>query len=283
MAIFKRKSNNFYFNFAPYVVSIILGVVFLIFANYFPSHKDLFIGISSTSFSIVGVFLIVETVEYLANRKLNEEIHQYINFKATQILMQILQRLCRIVCLNNMKPTKLKEFKTLGEYTKDTLSDILSNKEFLGFDIFIDWQSYLNKIEKLFDSNLIADNLNFEEAKSLIKIHRAIKTFGDILEREFENIFTLVETNIDKNIEITANSDDFHFFKYKGELVQLAKCKRTHDQYLQNKYKIVGEYSSALAQTIIEIVKIISDCPITNKEMLLDPNDIMTYKLEKNQ
>ncbi|HHS3011385.1 TPA: hypothetical protein ACTEN7_000339 [Legionella pneumophila] len=283
MAIFKRKSNKFYLNFARYAVSIILGVVFLIFANYFPSNKDLFIGISSTSFSIVGVFLLVETVEYFANRKLNEEIHQYINFKTTQILIQILQRLCRIVCLNNMKPTKLKDFKTLGEHTKSTLSDILSNKEFLGFDIFIDWQAYLNKIEKLFDSNLIADNLNSEEAKSLIKIHRAIKTFGHILEREFENIFTLVDTSIDENIKITANSDGFYFFKYKGELVQLANCKCTHDQHLQNKYKIADKYTHILAHSIIEIVEYFNECPITKKEMLLDPNDIMTYQLEKNQ
>ncbi|AHE66834.1 hypothetical protein Loa_01281 [Legionella oakridgensis ATCC 33761 = DSM 21215] len=215
MAIFSRKSNKFYFNLAPYAVSIILGVVFLILANYFPSNKDLFIGISSTSFSIVGVFLLVETVEYFANRKLNEEIHQYINYKTTKILMEILQRLCRIVCLNNTKPTKLKDFKTLGEHTKDTLSDVLSNKEFLGFDIFIDWLAYLNKLEKLFDSNLIADNLNSEEAKSLIKIHKRIKTFGHILDREFEKIFILVDKNIDKNIEITVNSDGFYFLNIK--------------------------------------------------------------------
>lgn len=281
MINFQWKSGKFYFKYAHYVVSILLGFVFLILAKYFPNCKELFMGISSTSFSIVAIFLIVSAVEYFTNRELNKEIHQYINYKSSKILMEILQRLCRMVSLNNMKPTALNDFKTLGEHTGGTLSNVLLNKEFLGFDIFIDWHAYLDKIEKLFENNIITDNLNSDEAKSLIKIYRAIKTFSHIIDREFENIFILVDTKIDENIQITVNSDGFYFFKYNGELVQLAHCKRTHDKLLQNKYKTSEKYSKLLAENIVQIVKYFNECSITKEEMLLDPSDIFTLKPEQ--
>ncbi|WP_454785479.1 hypothetical protein [Legionella sp. WA2024007413] len=281
MDIFIKIYNRlckFFLKSLPYLTVIIIGFLFIWISNLYPNYKDLFIGISSTSFSILFVIFIFESVQYFSNKKLSKEIHDYVNFKSGRVIMDMLHRLQRLIYLDNLKPTELKDFKKMSDYTETILEEIILNKEFLGFDIFISWDKYIQEIELILDNSLISKNLTSEQTIWLLSIYKRIKTFGRIIDDGYDNIFILVKRNNNPDIEIAKNKDFAYYLKYKGNLIQSAYCDSQREDKLTNIYKVNSEAALALARTIIKMINYFDKNPLFKKELILDPQAVKIVK-----
>jgi hypothetical protein len=211
-------------------------------------------------------------------------------------VLSIINQLIKIVYSlreANFDPKNINKFLSLK---KDEITEIISNNEHLGFQIFKDWGVGENAVQELLKNSFIFDTLENEQAISVISIIKAIRYLESIQKQDELFLKTdnkvvsykvaegkkiskenlkypdryLLLKDLGNNKFQVADFGDFSKFN-RNKLVSIFKVNKN---YLES-------YSSAIFDLIIAINKWLE---LTGTEFIIDTKAFrLGYGLEKNE
>ncbi|MFO3073483.1 hypothetical protein SCQ57_14370, partial [Legionella pneumophila serogroup 1] len=263
------------------LIALLMGFTLLVISFYISKYSELLIGLSTTAFSVAVIIPIFEWAINYKNKKLHPEIPDYINLKINSILMKVLHRLCRFISPHVTDLITLSDIKNLDEHTQLSLEDILKEKFFIGFDIFIDWNKYTNRLEELLSNNMISVNLTAEQVNSLLVVIKAIKTWGNIIDINFDKLFMPLNKNI-SNMKITVDDEELYTLIFNDNQINWAYNKSSCESKLTQLYKVNPDFAGSLSKNLVKIISYFDDL-ITSfgNKIILDPSVVQNKKSQK--
>ncbi|QMT62100.1 hypothetical protein [Legionella sp. PC997] len=266
--------KNFLIIIFPYLIVVILGSIFLLIAYYNKALNELWLGLAGTSYSIVLVLLVFESVKYYSDRYLNIEIHRYINMKIADHIQKILHALTRLTFLHYTKETSLKDLNHVVDWEFHLLSNTLKEKTFLGFDIFINWENYIPQLEKILDSNMNLKYLNNKELMWLLDIYKSLVTFSQTYNIFITNGFFEPINSKAEDLKVFSDTNNWYSLEYRNREIAWNYFNKKFDDNLFKLYKLNSEKSQEFCRIIFNMIKRFENSPIFKKEMVLDPRRI---------
>lgn len=182
-----------------YLVALIIGIIITFMAYFIPNDwallKDLLLGISSTFFSLVLLAGTYELFMQWSEKRLNFEIHNYVNTQLEGHFFKVLLKINAIVDNSTWASFECKN--NLLQWSLTNLQNKLSQKNiFYGFHIFVDWNKLLFELDELLNNNLVTKYLSNEETTSILLMRRAYNQFA----RKMSSVFNY----------FMSTSDEFH-------------------------------------------------------------------------
>ena len=157
----------------PYCASILSGLLFLFIGLELNQDlKGLFISIAAAFFAIPLIYLFYQQTSNLSQRKLNKEMIDFANFQIFGDILSILHQLHKAV--HPLETAKLsqtirdmQEFLTLD---KDGIKEIMSNNEYLGFQVFKKWEVSVDNLHNATQNPYMLGILENEQMIAIIHI-----------------------------------------------------------------------------------------------------------------
>ncbi|ETO93481.1 hypothetical protein [Legionella oakridgensis] len=276
-----KKIKRAFFKRIPVLIAFFIGLTLFLLSFYLSKYSELLIGLSTTACSIAFIIPIIEWAINYKNGKLHPEIPDYINLKINSILMKLLHRLCRFISPHITDLITLSDIKNLDAHTQLSLEDMLREKFFIGFDLFIEWNKYTNQLEELLSNNMISANLNAEQINFLLVVIKAIKTWGNIIDRNFDKLFAPLNKNI-SNMKITVDEEGLYTLIFNDNQINWAYNKSSCESKLTQLYKINPEFVEPVSKNLVKIISNIDDL-ITSfgNRIILDPSVVQNKKSQK--
>lgn len=269
----KTKLLKFFYTCLPYAIAILIGIIFLILGESYDYYPDVMVSLSSTAFALLFVNAIFDIFKTASKYKLTKVLRMHSHFKICKFTIGVVYKLYRIANASPNSQTTVKEAFNIDNLK---LKEIMQNNQYIGFDIFVDWEFYMTEIESLLNSNAIINHTQDKTLIALTVLCRSINEFDCILTKDFNNIFIKCEDKNSKSIEIQKDCNDQKILYINDKAVSWGCNNKKNHELLSHTYKVAPDAIKGFSNNInvmIERIKILVDS-FETKEFLLDPKDI---------
>ena len=267
----------------PYCASIISGLLFLFIGLEFNQNlKSLFISIAAAFFAIPLIYLFYQQANSFSQKRLNKEIFEYAKMQTDTDVLSIVNQLQKAIY-----PLKEKDFSPAGikkflSLKRDDIKKIISENEYLGFQVFKKWEVSENNLHAILQNPHILKSFDNEQIISIISIIESLRNLESI--QNFSELYISVDRKTTSFSIISGkdmNEENIPFPERYLLLKNLADNKSlvvdfgdfaayNRDRLLQIfviNEKLRDIYSAALSDVIKEI-NVWSDC--TGGEFVVD-------------
>lgn len=179
------KINKNLLKASPYFAAIIVGLIFYFFGqNLSENIKALFINISAAFFAIPLIYLFFQVAQNISKKRLNKEISDYTKMQVDREILSIINQLQKMVYL-----IEERDFSQVGvddflSHTEDKLMQVLSEREYLGFQIFKKWEVTEENLHAVLKNSLIVSRSDDDQIIYIILIIKSLRYLENIQKNE---------------------------------------------------------------------------------------------------
>lgn len=291
------KYKKFILKILPYFASIVVGFLFyFIGSSHGERIKGLFINISAAFFAIPLIYLFFQLTHTFSQKKLNKEIFDYVKMQIDREVLSIINQLYKIVYSLREANFSLPNINKFLSLNGNEIKDIISNNEYLGFQLFKEWGVGENKVQELLKNSFVFKILENEQIISMISIIKAMRYLESIqknddlyLKTDNKDISYKVASGKEISEENIKYPDRYLLLKDLGSNKFLVADFGDFSKFNRNRLlyifavneKYLESYSSAIYDLISEINKWIE---LTGTEFIIDNKAFrLGYRLEKNE
>lgn len=160
----------------PYLVSISAGFIFYLLGELLQENtRGFFINISATFFAIPLIYLFYQLVDSFSHKKLNKEIFDYAKMQVDREILSILNQAYKIIYSLEEKEFSRKTINNLLSLKKEEIKKIVSKKEYLGFQIFKEWEVSENELHQILKNSYVLERLEDEQIIDIILVMKDLK------------------------------------------------------------------------------------------------------------
>jgi len=270
----------------PYISSIIGGIIFYLISILLENDiKNIFLGISSTLFTIPIIILFYDILKALTDKKLNHKIYDYAKIQVDTVVLSILNQLIKIVYPIEKKEFSFKGITEFLSIKKKTLKTILNENYYFGFQIFKTWEINEKNLHDLLKNTFILDKLSNEQIISMISLIKSIRKLESILKNSnlyVKSIKAINGLKIVKGTDLNKNNtqfpDRYLLLKYLSEdkfiVMDFGDFKKYNLEKLSEVYEIDKNKLDQLHQPIGFLLTDINNwLTNTNNEFLIDTKE----------
>lgn len=176
----------------PYLTSLLFALLFFAIGinQKNPSLNSMFLGLSGTLLGIPVVFLAFNVAKSVSERKLSENVFEYIKMQADTLLLGLMNRIIKLIYPYEYPQTSPKAISSTLSLTKENLSNSLKNNKHIGFAFLCDLKGFEEKFRSHLNFALSISYLNVDILNTLIEIGKSIRSFIYYSENT-ENLFLI--------------------------------------------------------------------------------------------
>lgn len=275
----------------PFIVTIIISVVFYLFAKEQQgSLQVVLLNISSSLIAIPLIFVFYQSIQNFSKKKLNKEILDYCKKNVDTDVLSIVRQLQKLVYPLEEEDTSFKgidRFLNLKDYD---INQIISANKYLGFQVFKHWEITEKNITETLKHPLIIGSFNDELIVCIISILKNIYSLEKFLQLEDLYIETGETNNDYKIVHGSQLNPDNADLPDRYLLLKILKNDKFlvsdfGDIHLYNEKKCLKmfmvnpEYCSALSALINDLIKDFNTwISLTGAEFIIDPKNFRIVK-----
>jgi hypothetical protein len=277
------KINKYLLKATPYLISILVGLIFyFIGLNLSENIRGLFTSLSAAFFAIPLIYLFYQVSQNLSQKRLNKEIFDYAKMQVDREVLSIINQLHKIVYTLGERDFSDKGINKFLSLEKKELKELLSKNEYLGFQIFKEWETIDENLQDILRNSFILDRLGDDQIISIILVFKSLRALERIQknERLYSNTdkeatsYRIVSTKelSERNVELP----DRRFLledlgDNKSRIVDFGDFPSYRMDKLLNLFAVNGEYLEAYAECIIQFIKDIKNwVDLTGAEFVVD-------------
>jgi hypothetical protein len=268
----------------PFITSATVGVLlFYLSSEFNDSLKELILNLSASFIAIPLIYLFYRLAKNFSERKLNKEIFDYSKMLIDTEVLSLINQLGKFIYpMYTFSMTK-ESVNNLCKIKKKGLIDILSEGQYLGFQIKKNWDVAINNIQEKIINNNIINKLDNERLSVIIELLKVLISFRNILKpySYFENKGTIINKykiippsairspenqNLpDRYILLTKIDDD------KGVVTDFGDFRKYQSENLLALHKFKPDYLQPICEEIFQIMATINKwLSLTDYEFILD-------------
>jgi len=160
----------------PYVASVLAGSLFLLIGLRLSDNiKGLLTSIAVAFFAIPLIYLLYQVAQNLSQKRLNREIFDYAKMQIDREILSTINQLLKILYPleeKHLSQAGVSRFLSLGE---DDLKRILSENEYLGFQVLKDWEATEESLHEILKNSFILKSLKNDQIISIISIVKSLR------------------------------------------------------------------------------------------------------------
>lgn len=271
------------FRILPYFVSILAGLLFwFIGLSLSGDIKGLFTGLTGVFFAIPLVYLFFQVAQTLSERRLNKEIFDYAKMQVDREVLSIINQLHKIVYTLEKRDFSTKGINKFLSLEKNELKELLSKNEYLGFQVFKEWETSDENLQDVLRNSFILDRLDDDQIISIILIFKSVRALERIQKNERLYNNTDKEATLykiasgkelsERNIELPDRRlllEDLGDNKFR--VADFGDFPPYRMDKLLNLFTINEEYLDAYAECILQFIKEIKNwVDLTGAEFVVD-------------
>lgn len=279
----------------PYFGSIIAACAFFILGKKLNSDiKGLMHGIAGSFFSIPVLYLIYELSKNYSQRRLNKELFDYAKMQIDRDVLSTINQLMKLVLPYKKVALSTENIKTFLSQTKNDLIATIKTNEYLGFQVFKNWEITENNITKILENSFILQHLDNDQLIAIIGFLKEIRSF-EFIPKNMDDLYISTEKIAErykiesgKNLNEKNNEypDRYLLLKQLEENKFIVKDFGDFAHYQKEKllqiYKINDKYLGDFVSSLIDLIKSINLwLELTGHEFLIDTKMFRT-SLSKN-
>jgi dsDNA-binding SOS-regulon protein len=170
------KINKYLLKATPYLTSILVGLIlYFIGLNLSENIRGLFTSLSAAFFAIPLIYLFYQVAQNLSKKRLNKEIFDYAKMQVDREVLSIINQLNKIVYPLKEKDFSAEAINIFLSFEKDKLKEVLSNNEYLGFQVFKKWEVSEENLNDVLKNSYILARLSDEQIISIILIIKKLR------------------------------------------------------------------------------------------------------------
>ena len=161
---------------SPYVACMVAGFLFyFIGLRQSEAIRGLLMNISAVFFAIPLIYLFYQTVHGLSQKRLNKEIFDYAKMQVDREIMSIMNQLYKMVYLPEEKDFSREASNNFLSLGRENVKKIISEKEYLGFQIFKNWKLSQDNLHQLLQNSYILKRLDNDQIICIISIIKGVR------------------------------------------------------------------------------------------------------------
>lgn len=209
----------------------------------------------------------------------HNELQDYLKKILDKEVLTISNHLLKIIYGYDYNLTQENIGKLLDTKYED-LEYNLYEKKLLGFTIFKDWESYVQKLEGLINQPFFIQNANAETTSSILKILKSLRSISAFqVHNDLFNVGTETqEFSVIDGQKMNSDNPKGEFLLLKkidfekGVVVDWGKIKTTSTRKMLSYYTIKSESFKSYSAHLLEIIKTLDFYVAkSNNEFILDP------------
>jgi len=271
-----------FFKIFPYLSSILAGVIFYLLGIQSKDFRDLFVNISAAFIAIPFIYFFYQIAEKYSKKKLNKEIIDYAKMQIDREVLSSINQLSKIVYPIEERDFTLKGINKFLSLKRDDLKKIISEKEYLGFQIFKKWDVIENNLHEILKNPYVLNRLEDEQVIAIIQLLKSIRYLEQI--QKIKDLYVEIEKKAssfkmmsgkDLNEENVKFPDRYILLKNLGNNKFLVADFGDFPQYNIDKllkiFKINNKYIDIYVDAILDIINEINNwADLTDNEFLID-------------
>jgi len=247
---------------APYVILLILGVIFLLVNNFLNSDqlKALFINLAASSFFVVIAYLFYDLIKSYLERRESQYIESYIKNQISHDIFIVLYSMKKYLHGYNLESNTVKNIFLINTYNRDQIESLIINQSYIGFQIFKELEDIKELFHGALDSSLFIKYSPREYVMNLLKITDSIVFIENAFRKE-ENYYKSPEKAIEfeyvNGKEINTENEESRFLLLKKTQIMnravvydSGKFDQSDESKLLNRYTMKPEVAKILANHI---------------------------------
>lgn len=276
----------------PYLLALVIGVIIFILSGKFnSSFSDLLINISAAFISVPLLYLFYEIVKSSIHRKLNLEIFEYSKMQVDRDVLGIINQLLKIIYKLGDHELSENKVNEILKYSHEQLREEINLNEYIGFQVFKDWDASERSLHQLLSNPYIASKMEDDQVISLLKILKSLRDLEDILKLNDLYVSTNKKTNKYKLVhgkELNPENDiypDRYLLllpvgKNNYKVMDFGDIKKYNLEKSLIIYKVNKKYATAYSSVIFTLLQSIKYWfEMTGHEVLIDTK---MYKLKSH-
>lgn len=161
---------------SPYLAAILAGLLFtFVGLSLEQDIKAIFISISAAFYAIPLIFLFYRAAQNLSERRLNKEIFDYAKMQIDREVLSITLQLSKMVYRLEERNHSPKGISTFLSLQKDELKQVISQNEYLGFQLLKKWDVAENSLNGILCNALIVQRLENNQIIAAISIIKSLR------------------------------------------------------------------------------------------------------------
>ena len=272
--------REIYYKIIPFLSSLLLGILFLVFSFYLNNKFQNFVqGISASLIAIPFVFLGYGCVRHISQKHLKHELFEFAKMQIDTELIGILHNFYKIFfSLESKIDTDLLE--RMIHIKRNALYSHLSSHEFLGFQINKSFRIRLSKIDTILHNGYFLKYVDDDQIIALIRLYRTLNAWNALLSQLHEECFYCSGKSTDE-YQIVSSSEKCNrliLLKKRDETTGVVCDFRDFENFDDEKllcfYKIKPDFLQLFTNYIVELFENINDwIELTGKEFLMNPQE----------
>jgi hypothetical protein len=265
----------------PYFSAVFTGVVIYIFAIKVNGKlSDLLVNISATFFAIPLLVLFYDLLKRNSDKKMNIEIDDYVKLLVDRQVLSATNQISKLIYPLEQREFTFKNISKIIQFNEVEIGNEITNKKYLGFQVFKNWEITNMEINELLRNSLIANKIENEKIIVIIRILKGIKALETVLGNQFLYIETdekIEGYKIDKGYP---NSDNFlpdrymllkHLNDDKYQVCDFGDIKKYNLDKCLKSYVVNDKYKKGLVNSIFSLLDTLNEwVKITGNEIIID-------------
>lgn len=266
----------------PYLSSILAGVIFYLFGIQSKDFRDLFVNISAAFIAIPFIYLFYQMAEKYSKKKLNKEIIDYAKMQIDREILSLINQLSKILYPIEERDFTLKGINKFLSLKRDDLKKIISEKEYLGFQVFKKWDVIENNLHEILKNPYVLNRLEDEQVIAIIQLLKSIRYLEKI--QKIKDLYVETEKKAssfkivrgkDINEENVKFLDRYLLLKDLGDNKFLVADFGDFPRYNMDKllkiFKINNIYIDIYVDAMLDVINEINNwVDLTDSEFLID-------------
>ncbi len=266
----------------PYFSSILAGVIFYLLGFQAKDFRDLFVNISAAFMAIPFIYLFYQIAKKYSKKKLNKEIIDYAKMQIDREILSLINQLSKMVYLLEEREFTPKGINKFLSLKRDDLKKNISEKEYLGFQVFKKWDFIEKNLHEILKNPYILNRLEDEQVIVIIQLLKSIRYLEQI--QKIKDLYVDTEKKAssfkivdgkDLNEENAKFPDRYLLLKDLGNnkflVADFGDFPRYNIDKLLKIFKINDKYIDIYVDAIFDLINEINHwANLTGREFLID-------------
>ena len=272
--------------FIPFLISAIAGLVLYFLASKTVNNvNSVLINLSATLLAVPLIYMFYQIIVSISEKRLNKEINDYSKMLVDTEVLSIINQLGKFLYPSYGFQLNPKNVKNICELKKNDLKKLISEGEYLGFQVKKNWEYSIESVSSKIHSNQIINKMNSDLLCIIISFLQSIHSFelfikrSDYLEKTEKKAddYKIICGSQLNPIENNKLPDRLILLKKiddeKGVVIDFGDFKKYQTVDLLNYYRIKKEYVDYLVEIINNIIVGVKEwISSTGYEFIIDEN-----------
>jgi len=270
----------------PFFISATAGIVlYFLASNTANNVNSILINLSATLLALPLIYICYQFFVKVSEKRLNKEIGDYSKMLVDTEILSVVNQLGKLLYPDYKFRLNPKGVKDICELKRENVMKIISESEYLGFQVKKNWEYSIESVRGKIENNQIISRMDSDLLCIIINFLQSIYSFElfikrvDYLEKTEKKTcdYKIVTGEQLNPIENNKLPDRLILLKKidneKGIVVDFGDFKKYQAVDLLSYYRIKKEYADYLAEIINNIIVVISEwISITGYEFIIDEN-----------